>query len=313
MHMPRKEPRAASQKLPTSVDALRSLSDAQTLANFAQNLQEGIYITNEAGEIFDVNPAFLEIFGIASLDEMKRHRVDDFVDVELRKREIALMEREGSLRNRELEIKRLDGTSRTVLDTWYQLKDPASNETLYHGILVDITERKNLETQLRQQSIRDPLTGCYNRRQLQTFYERPTAADEQWGCVYADVDNFKQYNDEYGHAAGDSVLIRMSRFLMRHVRAEEPVVRMGGDEFLIILSGADLQATERVVRRLQAAALDTGPVSFSLGWAARQGQERLEDTANRADHALIDVRIVKRPGENTRRNDSEAAGASRNN
>jgi len=307
MHMPRKEPRVASQKLPESVDALRSLSDAQTLANFAQNLQEGIYITNEAGEIFDVNPAFLEIFGIASLDELKRHRVDDFVDMDLRKREIALMEREGSLRNRELEIKRLDGTARTVLDTWYQLKDPASNETLYHGILVDITERKNLETQLREQSIRDPLTGCYNRRQLQTFYERPTSTDEQWGCVYADIDNFKQYNDEWGHAAGDSVLIRMSRFLMRHVRAEEPVVRMGGDEFLIILSGADLQATERVVRRLQAAALDTGPVSFSLGWAARKGQERLEDTVNRADHVLLDVRIVTRPGKNTRRNDSEAA------
>lgn len=90
-------------------------------------------------------------------------------------------------------------------------------------------------------------------------------------------------------------------------------MRMGGDEFLIILSGADLQATERVVRRLQAAALDTGPVSFSLGWAARKAQERLEDTVNRADHALIDVRIVTRPGKNTRRQDSGAAGASRKN
>jgi len=301
MHMPLNEPRSASQKVQRSGDSLRSLSDPETLANFARNLQEGIYITNEAGEILDANSAFLEIFGIASLEEMRRHRVDDFVDVELRKREIALMEREGSLRNRELEIKRLDGTTRTLLDTWYQLKDPDSDETLYHGILVDITDRKNLETQLREQSIRDPLTGCFNRRQLQAFYERPTSADERWGCVYADIDHFKQYNDEYGHAAGDSVLIRMSHFLMRHVRAEEPVVRMGGDEFLIILSGADLGATERVVRRLQTAALDTAPVSFSLGWAARQGKERLEDTANRADHVLIDVRIVTRPGKNTRR------------
>jgi diguanylate cyclase (GGDEF)-like protein/PAS domain S-box-containing protein len=301
MHMPFNDPHSASQKLQRSGDSLRSLSDPETLANFARNLQEGIYITNEGGEILDANSAFLELFGIPTLEEMQRHRVDDFVDVELRKREIALMEREGSLRNRELEIKRLDGTTRTLLDTWYQLKDPESDETLYHGILVDITDRKNLETQLREQSIRDPLTGCFNRRQLQTFYERPASDDERWGCVYADIDHFKQYNDEYGHAAGDSVLVRMSRFLMRHVRAEEPVVRMGGDEFLIILSGADLEATERVVRRLQTAALDTAPVSFSLGWAARQGAERLEDTANRADHVLIDVRIVMRPGKNTRR------------
>ena len=301
MHMPLNDPRSASQKLQRSGDSLRSLSNPETLANFARNLQEGIYITNEGGEILDANSAFLEIFDIPSLEEMRRHRVDDFVDIDLRKREIALMEREGSLRNRELEIKRLDGTTRTLLDTWYQLKDPDSNETVYHGILVDITDRKNLETQLREQSIRDPLTGCFNRRQLQTFYERPASDDERWGCLYADIDHFKQYNDEYGHAAGDSVLVRMSRFLMRHVRAEEPVVRMGGDEFLIILSGADLEATERVVRRLQTAALDTAPVSFSLGWAARQGDEKLEDTANRADHVLIDVRIVMRPGKNTRR------------
>jgi diguanylate cyclase (GGDEF)-like protein/PAS domain S-box-containing protein len=303
MHMPRNEPPSASRKAQKSI-ALRSLSDPATLANFAQNLQEGIYITSEAGEILDANPAFLEIFGIPSLEQMRRHRVDDFVDHEHRKREIALMEREGSLRNRELEIKRLDGTTRTLLDTWYQLKDPTSGGTLYHGILVDITDRKNLETKLREQSIRDPLTGCYNRRQLVAFYERPATPDERWGCVYADIDNFKQYNDEYGHAAGDSVLIRLSRFLMRHGRAEEPVVRMGGDEFLIILSGVALEDTERVARRLQAAAVNTAPVSFSLGWAARQGTERLEDTVNRADHVLLDVRVEHRPGKYTRRTET---------
>jgi GGDEF domain-containing protein len=85
---------------------------------------------------------------------------------------------------------------------------------------------------------------------------------------------------------------------------------MGGDEFLIILSGADLEATERVVRRLQTAALDTAPVSFSLGWAARQGSERLEDTANRADHVLLDVRVVMRPEKFTRRSESDAAKGS---
>jgi diguanylate cyclase (GGDEF)-like protein/PAS domain S-box-containing protein len=301
MHMPRNDPASASQNVQRSGDTLRSLSDPATLANFAQNLQEGIYITNEAGEILDANPAFLEIFGLPSLEEMRRHHVNDFVDVELRKREIALIEREGSLRSRELDIRRLDGSVRTVLDTWYQVKDPASGEALYHGVLVDITERKNLETQLREQSIRDPLTGCYNRRQLLTFYERQAQDDEQWGCVYADIDNFKQYNDEYGHAAGDSILIRMSRFLMRHGRAEEPVIRMGGDEFLIILSGAKLEDAERVVRRLQTAAVNTAPVSFSLGWAARQGKELLEDTVNRADHVLLDVRVVARPGSYTRR------------
>jgi diguanylate cyclase (GGDEF)-like protein/PAS domain S-box-containing protein len=306
MHMPRKDHPSASKKEQKSGNALRRLGDPGTLSTFVQNLQEGIYITNETGEILDANPAFLEIFGMPNMKEMNRYRVSDFVDDDIRQREIALLEREGSLRNRELQIRRLDGVTRTVLDTWYSQEDPATGETLFHGILVDITERKNLETLLREQSIRDPLTGCYNRRQLMDLYARKRAPGEIWGCIYADIDNFKHYNDVYGHAAGDWALLRMSRFLMRYVRAEEPVIRMGGDEFLIILANTTLEDTERVVRRLQAAATDTAPVSFTMGWAARQDGERFEDTVNRADSVLIDVRVVKRPGSYTRRTPPDA-------
>jgi diguanylate cyclase (GGDEF)-like protein/PAS domain S-box-containing protein len=278
-----------------------SLSDPTTLANFAQNLQEGIYITNESGEILDANPAFLEIFGMSSMDEMRRYRVNDFVDENVRKREIALLERSGSLRSRELKITRLDGDVRTVLDSWYAVKESGGSETLYHGILVDITGRKDLETRLREQSIRDPLTGCYNRRQLTDLCARPRSKEELWGCIYADIDHFKQYNDTYGHASGDTVLLKMSRFLMRYVRAEEPVMRMGGDEFLVVLWDATLETTERVARRLQEVGQDAAPVSFTLGWASRNGAETLEETVNRADHALIEVRVEQRPGRVARR------------
>ena len=299
--MPRNQKPSLVGKEPTTGKALRSLSDHETLANFAQNLREGIYITTETGEILDANPAFLEIFGMPNMEEMQRYRVNDFVDVNLRMRELALMELEGSLRQRELAIKRLNGDVRTVLDTWHSVKDEITGETLFHGILVDITDRKDLETKFREQSIRDPLTGCYNRRQLLGIYNDKGASEEIWGCIYADIDNFKHYNDQFGHAAGDAVLVKMTRFLMRYVRAEEMVVRMGGDEFLIVLSNATLEDTERVVRRLQAAASDTAPVSFSLGWAAREDGESFEDTVNRADHALIEVRVVERPGSYTRR------------
>lgn len=300
MHMPRKQKPSKPGERPAG-SALRSLSNHETLANFAQNLREGIYITTETGEILDANPAFLEIFGMPNMEEMQRYRVNDFVDANLRMRELALMELEGSLRHRELAIKRLNGEVRTVLDTWHSVKDEVTGETLFHGILVDITDRKDLETRLREQSIRDPLTGSYNRRQLLSLYNDKQSSDEIWGCIYVDIDNFKHYNDQFGHAAGDTVLVRMSRFLTRYIRAEEMVVRMGGDEFLIILSNAPLEATERVVRRLQTAARDTAPVSFSLGWAAREDGESFEDTVNRADHALIEVRVVERPGSYTRR------------
>jgi diguanylate cyclase (GGDEF)-like protein/PAS domain S-box-containing protein len=283
----------------------RSLSDPETLARFAQNLGEGIYITNEQGEILDANRAFLKIFGVSSVQELKNYKVSDFVDAEVRKKELALVEREGSIRDRELQITRPDGGIRTVLDTWYLNTDPETGESVFHGILVDITARKNLETQLVEQSIRDPLTGCYNRRHLAALYNKTRSENEKWGCIYTDIDHFKQYNDTHGHAAGDAILVKMSRFLMRHVRAEEPVVRMGGDEFLVALFDTDLADTEAVARRLEKAAQERGPVSFSLGWAAREKGESLEETVNRADRQLIQVRVVNRPGAYTRRTPEE--------
>jgi GGDEF domain-containing protein len=88
---------------------------------------------------------------------------------------------------------------------------------------------------------------------------------------------------------------------MRYVRAEEPVIRMGGDEFLVVLWDATLETTERVARRLQEIGHDAAPVSFTLGWAARNAHEKLEETVNHADHTLIDVRVEQRPGRFTRR------------
>jgi diguanylate cyclase (GGDEF)-like protein/PAS domain S-box-containing protein len=283
----------------------RSLDDPETLARFVRNLGEGIYITNHDGEILDANPAFLQIFGVASLDDLKSYKVSDFVDAEIRKREIELVEREGSIRDRELQITRPDGAVRTVLDTWYLNKDPETGDPVFHGILVDITGRKNLETQLVEQSIRDPLTGCYNRRYLSSLFGTERKAAEMWGCLYVDIDHFKQYNDTHGHAAGDSVLIKMSRFLMRHVRAEEAVVRMGGDEFLIALFDTNASDTEAVAHRLEKAGVERGPVSFSLGWATRESNETFEETVNRADRQLIQVRVVRRPETRPRRTPAE--------
>ena len=88
---------------------------------------------------------------------------------------------------------------------------------------------------------------------------------------------------------------------MRHVRAEEPVVRMGGDEFLVALFDTEVAETQAIARRLEKAAEERGPVSFSIGWAAREKSETLEETVNRADRELIQVRVVRRPETYTRR------------
>jgi diguanylate cyclase (GGDEF)-like protein/PAS domain S-box-containing protein len=276
----------------------RSLDDPTSLRELARRLQEGIYITDVAGRILDANPALLEMLGVPSVDEARRLRIPEvMVDPRRRDEELRVLERQGAVREFEFWIVRpSDGQLRAVVDTAYLLHDDQTGETLVHGMLVDITKRKELELQLLEQSQRDPLTGLYNRRYLSELGNRleMEGGSATWGVIYLDVNHFKQYNDRYGHQAGDSVLVRMSRFLLSQVRAEEPVVRVGGDEFVVVLSGADAERTQAIAHRLQQAALHAAPVPFSLGWAARRTDETLDGTIGRADNEMLAVRVVER-------------------
>jgi diguanylate cyclase (GGDEF)-like protein/PAS domain S-box-containing protein len=275
--------------------SLRNLTDPKTLSELALRLKEGIYITTLDGEIIDANPAFLEMFGIESLEELRGSRTSDFVRPEVRAREMALLERDGSVRDIEFQLTRRDGEVRTVVDSAFLSVDPRTGDKYCHGILVDITQRKELQTQLLELSIRDPLTGCYNRRYLNTVTRQCEAQPKgEWGAIYLDIDHFKQYNDTNGHAEGDSILVKMARFLMRHVRAEEAVVRVGGDEFLVVLCDSGHEQTEKVAARLRAAASINAPAPFSMGWAARRDDESFEETMVRADHRLLEVRVDER-------------------
>jgi len=278
-----------------------SLSDPELLRVLVQHLHEAIYVTNAQGEIMDANDAMLKLFGARDLAELRSHLVTDFIDPEVRAWEKRMLERDGHVREFELRIQRPDGTVRTVLDSAYAWNPADDEERLYLGVLVDITDRKELENELREQSIRDPLTGCFNRRYLSMFETASGEMPGGWGCIVIDIDHFKQYNDELGHAAGDDALVRLSRFLMRQVRAEEAVIRMGGDEFLIIMGHADPELTQRAVRRIEAAAGKESVVPFSLGWSAREGKEPLEKTMARADENLYSIRTARRHPSKERR------------
>jgi diguanylate cyclase (GGDEF)-like protein/PAS domain S-box-containing protein len=282
-----------------SAQRFRSLDDAETLRHLVHRLGEGIYVSDARGRILDANPAFLDMFGVQSVADLARYTASDLLaDPSRRSLELALLERDGAVRDFEFVIVRPDGQRRTVLDTTYSVRDPDTGETFFHGILIDITQRKELELQLREQSIRDALTGCYNRRYLFHLGDVLSAqAGQRWGCIYLDIDRFKRYNDEYGHQHGDFVLVQLSRFLLRQVRAEEPVIRVGGDEFLIVLIGENAGRTEHVAARLQRTAARGSPVPFSLGWAMREGTEKFERTMDRADKSMILVRVIERSGE----------------
>jgi len=109
-----------------------------------------------------------------------------------------------------------------------------------------------LHEKLRNQAIRDPLTGMYNRR-----YFEETAAREllragesgsSVGAIMIDEDHFKRFNDSYGHEAGDAVLQRVGQMLQSHTRVEDVVCRYGGEEFVMLLPGL---RSDAIVRRAQ--------------------------------------------------------------
>lgn len=157
-----------------------------------------------------------------------------------------------------------------------------------------------LRETLRRQSLRDPLTGLYNRRLLEESLRRELARLRRGhrGCALAivDIDHFKQFNDRFGHEAGDEVLVAVARSLERNVREGDLVCRLGGEEFVVLWTDLDpSQAPGRAERvlegirqlNLQHAGRDLGRVTASLGVAlAPQHTEMAVELLAAADAAL---------------------------
>jgi len=112
-----------------------------------------------------------------------------------------------------------------------------------------------LREALRTQSVRDALTGLYNRRYLEEVLDREvrraSRATQSLGVLMIDLDHFKSFNDTYGHDAGDAVLREIGMSLTKGVRAEDFVCRFGGEEFVVILPTADLAASRARAERLR--------------------------------------------------------------
>lgn len=266
-----------------------TLNDPQALATVLQHLREGICVATADGEVLEANPAFLEFFGAMGVGELGRTAAGQ------------LFAQGGSnddaIQGFECDIRRVDGELRTALVKIFPGTEADSGDPISLAIVSDISERKRLENELMsltEQAQRDPLTGCFNRRYLAHFALRAESSLEPWGCIVIDIDKFKVLNDTFGHDEGDRALVRLSRFLIRRTRADEAVVRMGGDEFLLLLAGADDVTTEMVADRLRLAAAKEDLPSFSLGWAARDGEESLLSTIDHADHRLIAVKSADR-------------------
>ena len=153
---------------------------------------------------------------------------------------------------------------------------------------------------LRNQSVRDPLLGVFNRRYFEEVlaieFERCRKSRQALTVVMMDVDSFKEYNDRHGHLKGDKVLTAVSDFLLRNLRRNDVLARYGGDEFVCLLletppEGASVMLArlqERMNRWLSSIEEDSGvPLSLSFGIASLKDEDRAPlELLARADRHL---------------------------
>ena len=149
----------------------------------------------------------------------------------------------------------------------------------------------------RRRSTLDPLTGLCNRNALEQRLAELDGqpSNEEEGLSHAlllcDLDHFKRVNDQFGHAAGDAVLQDVAYTMRAALRAGDSIYRVGGEEILVVLPGADRAAAVEIAERLRAAVRERRPVgvavTISIGVAVSQpGAVNTDDLVSRADLAL---------------------------
>jgi diguanylate cyclase (GGDEF)-like protein/PAS domain S-box-containing protein len=259
----------------------------------------------EDGWITYANPKLVEMLGY-SVEEMEHLTLLDIA-----------IESEGQIISAQLH-RRLQGNADaflfhgrrkdgSIIDIEsYSSMTKKDGKAVLIGMMIDVTKRVRaerkvlaLQDQLREQAIRDSLTGLYNRLPLNEFFDRELQRAERYrqsiSVVMGDLDHFKVVNDTYGHQAGDETLRVFGDLIRQSYRASDIPCRYGGEEFLILLPDMSLEQAYRRTEHLRAL-LEATPfvygaapvhvtVSFGIAVFPENGRTR-EALIAAADRAL---------------------------
>jgi diguanylate cyclase (GGDEF)-like protein/PAS domain S-box-containing protein len=220
------------------------------------------------------------------------------------------IEKKGSVRDHEAKLLKKGGKVMHCLLIATQKRSEDGTIAGYQGIVRDITAQKVMEEALRESekkykelSITDDLTGLFNQRhfynQLRAEIDRIQRYKHPLALLLLDVDNFKIYNDTYGHLAGDKVLAKLGEVIRNSIRKTDSGYRYGGEEFTVILTetrGQDAGvAAERLRKRFAdevffPVPLEPVRVTVSVGIANYRDGEEIASFVKRADQNMYEAK-----------------------
>ena len=226
----------------------------QLAANVFNHAREGVTITDVEGSIIDVNAAFTRITGYSREDVLGQNPRILQSGRQTKEFYVAMW---GDLLasghwSGEIWNKRKNGEIYPELLNISAVKDAQGNVGQYVGLFTDITARREMEDKVHQMAFFDPLTKLPNRRTLSDRLTQAMASSKRSGrfgaLMVLDLDNFKPLNDAHGHAAGDLLLEAVAARMLACVREVDTVARIGGDEFVVLLSELDPDRTESIAQ-----------------------------------------------------------------
>ncbi len=233
----------AAQQLHDSESRFRSMmEDIANVAVQGYSMDGTVTFWNHAAE---------KLYGYRADEALGANLLDLIIPLEMREgvqAAIAHMAATGvTVAAGELQLMAKDGSAVPVFSSHVLVK-PLNGPAEMFCLDIDLTERKQIEEQVRQLAFFDPLTKLPNRRMLDDRLKQTMATSARTGrhgaLLFLDLDNFKPLNDTHGHAVGDLLLIEVAQRLKACVREMDTVVRIGGDEFVVMLSELKPDRTE---------------------------------------------------------------------
>lgn len=219
-----------------------------------EQMSDSLVVLDAQDRVVDMNPAAFALLGVDSQQALGQPSSTLFdpwpqlavLLLQMRPASQELVLNGTPRRTVELQISPLYDQAGAFEGRLIVIRDISQRVEVERQLREQIAANEELQAQLREQSIRDALTGVFNRRYLEESLRRELAnaqrKNEPLSLVMLDIDLFKNFNDTYGHAVGDKVLQALARTLNQNTRVGDIVCRYGGDEFVVVFPGATAEA-----------------------------------------------------------------------